>query len=85
MDFYKEAVIIVEREVDLESLENTFIPNVFRDHTWAPFLKGLVEVHDILIQKFLSNVLVEGDHLNCWVRGNEFSISTMSIQYLLQI
>ena len=83
MDFYKEAVIIVEREVDLESLENTFIPNVFRDHIWAPLLTSLVEVHDILIQKFLTNALVEGDHLNCWVRGNEFSISTMSIQYLL--
>ena len=32
-DFYKEAVIIVEREVDLGSLENTFILNVFRDLT----------------------------------------------------
>ena len=28
---------------------------------------------------------MEGDQLNCWVKGNEFSISTMSIQYLLQI
>lgn len=79
LEFYKKAVIIVERKVDLESLESTFIPNVFKDHTWAPLLTGLVEVHDILIQNFLSNTLVEGNHLNCWVKGKEFSISTMSI------
>ena len=65
MDFYKEAVIIVEREVDLESLENTFIPNVFRDHIWAPLLTSLVEVHDILIWELFSNALIKGDHLNC--------------------
>ena len=33
MDFYREAVIIVEREVDHGSLVNTFIPDVFRDCT----------------------------------------------------
>lgn len=79
-EFYKEVMIIVERKVDLESLESTFILCVFRDHTWAPLLTGLVQVHDILIQKFLLNALVEGDHLYRWVRGNEFSISTMSTQ-----
>ena len=85
MDFYKEAVIIVEREVDLGSLENSFIPNVFRDCTWASLLTGAVEVHNILIQEFFSNAFEEGDHLNCWVKGKEFSISTLSIQNLLRI
>ena len=28
---------------------------------------------------------MEGDHLNCWLRGKEFFISTLSIQNLLQI
>ena len=78
-------MIIVEREVDLGFLENTFIPNMFRDRTWAPLLTGTVEVHDILIWEFFSDAFKEGDHLNCWVRGNEFSISTLSIQNLLQI
>ena len=84
-EFYKEVVIIVEREVDLESLECTFIPDMFRDRSWAFLLIGLVEVHNILIQEFFSNALMERDHLNCWVRGKEFSILTMSIQNLLQI
>ena len=32
-EYYKDAVIIMEREVDLPSLENTSILDVFRDHT----------------------------------------------------
>ena len=32
-EFYKEAISIVKREVDLKSLESTFIPDVFKDHT----------------------------------------------------
>ena len=79
MDFYKEAMIIVEREVDLGFLENTFIPNMFRDRTWAPLLTGTVEVHDILNWEFFSDAFKEGDHLNCWVRGKEFTVSAMSI------
>ena len=33
LEYYKDAVIIVERKVDFGSLEGTFIPDVFRDHT----------------------------------------------------
>jgi len=71
--------------VDLESLQNTFILDVFRDGTWAPLLTGSVEVHDILIWEFFLNALVEGVHFDYWVRGKEFSISTISIRNLLQI
>ena len=78
-EFYKDAVIIMERDVDFGSLEGTFIPNVFRDRTWAPLLTCLVDVHHILIREFFSNAIVEGDHLNCWVRGKEFTILAMSI------
>ena len=67
------------REVDFGSLEGTFTPNVFRDRTWNPPLTCLVDVHHILIWEFFLNAIVEGDHLNCWVRGKEFTISAMSI------
>ncbi|KAL0001268.1 hypothetical protein SO802_015049 [Lithocarpus litseifolius] len=73
------------REVDFESLEGTFIPDVFRYRTWAPLFMSLVDVHHILIQEFFLNAIVEGDHLNCWVRGKEFTVSAMSIQNFLQI
>ena len=63
--FYKDAVIIVEREVDLPSLENTCIPDVFKECTWAPLLTGSVDVHHVLVQEFFSNAVVKGDRLNC--------------------
>ena len=71
--------------MDLRSLEGTFIPDVFTNHTWAPLLISSVDVHHILIQEFFSNAKMEGDHFNCWVRRKEFTVSTMSIQNFLQI
>ena len=59
MEYYKDAVIM-EREVDQRSLEGTFILVVFRDHTWAPLLTSLVDVHYILVREFFSNAIVEG-------------------------
>ena len=64
IEFYNEAVIIVEREVNLESLSYTFILEVFGDKVWGPFLIGFGIVCDSLIQEFLSNAIMEGDHLN---------------------
>lgn len=82
---YKDVVIIVQREVDLPSLKSIFIPDVFKNCTWAPLLTGSVDVHHILVWEFFSNAVMEGDHLNCWVRGKEFTVSAMSIQNFLQI
>ena len=77
-------MIIVEREVNLESLSYTFIPEVFRDRVWGPFLTGFGIVYDPLIREFFSNAIMEGDQLNCWIRGTKFSVSPTSIQNLLQ-
>ena len=38
LDHYKRAPIILERVVDLKSLEGTFIPNVFKERTWTKLL-----------------------------------------------
>ena len=42
-------------------------------------------VHHVLVREFFSNAIMEGDHVNCWVRRKEFTVSTMSIQNFLQI
>ena len=34
-DYYKKAPIILERTVELESLEHTFIPDVYKERTWT--------------------------------------------------
>ena len=49
LEYYKDAIIIVEREVNLPSLEGIFIPDVFKDPTWAPLLTGSMYVHHILV------------------------------------
>ena len=38
IDHYKNATIIMERGVDIESLENTFIPEAFKERTWTKLL-----------------------------------------------
>ena len=37
-DCYKDRTIIMERVVQLETLEGTFIPEVFKDRTWTKLL-----------------------------------------------
>ena len=70
-DHYKRALIVLKRTVDIESLWNTFIPEVFRERTWTKLLNPMVDVYDCIIRKFFANAFVEGDHINCWV-GGEF-------------
>ena len=39
-DCYKRATIIMERVVRMETLENTSIPEVFKERTWTKFLNS---------------------------------------------
>ena len=42
---YKRATIIMERVVKLETLEDTFIPKVFKERTWTKLLNPVVIVY----------------------------------------
>ena len=66
-DIYSGAVIIVEREVNLESLSHTFILDVFIERAWSKLLSGFARVWEPITQKFFANDRVEDEHLNCWV------------------
>ena len=85
IDHYKWAPIVPERIVDLESLEGTFISDVFKERTWTKLLNPVGDVFENIIREFFANAIVEGDHINCWLRGREFSISRESIQEVLEI
>ena len=85
LDHYKWAPIILERAKDLESLEGTFIPDVFKKRTWTKLLNPMDDVFEDIIREFFVNAIVEGDHINCWLRGRKFSISRESIQEVLEI
>ena len=62
-DCYKEATIIMERVVHLESLEGTFIPEVFKERTWTKLLNPVEVVYLEIIREFFSNATVDGDHI----------------------
>ena len=42
-------------------------------------------VYEDVIQEFYVNAFVEGDHINYWLKGREFSITRDSIQDVLEI
>ena len=77
-DCYKRATIIMERVVRMETLEDTCIPDVFKERTWTKLLNLSGNVYLEIIKEFFSNA-VDGDHINCWVRHKEFVITRESI------
>jgi len=84
-DYYKRALIILERTVELESLEHTFIPEVFKERTWTKLLNPMGNVLVEIIREFFANAFVEGDRINCWLRGREFYVTRESIQGILEV
>ena len=83
-DCYKEATIIMERVVHFESLEGTFILEVFRERTWTKLLNPVEVVYSEIIREFFSNAAVDGDRIECWVRHKEFVITKEIIQDFLE-
>ena len=84
-DCYKRATIIMERVVKLDTLEDTFIPEVFKERMWTKLLNLVGVVYSEFVKEFFSNASVEGDHIDCWVRHKEFVIRRDSIQEFLEI
>ena len=62
---YKDKTIIMERVVQLESLEGTFIPEVFKERTWTKLLNPVRVVYSEIIKEFFSNAIVNGDRIEC--------------------
>ena len=55
----------MERVVKLETLEDTFIPEVFKERTWTKLLNLVGVVYSEIIKDFFSNASLEGDHIDC--------------------
>ena len=84
-DCYKGATIIMEKVVHLESFEGTFIPEVFKERTWTKLLNPVEVVYSKIIREFFSNVAIDGDRIECWVRHKEFMITREIIQDFLEV
>ena len=64
-DWYKRAKIIMERFVKLDTLEDTFILDMFKERTWMKLLTPNGSVYSEIIKEFFSNASVDGNHINC--------------------
>ena len=84
-DCYKRATIIMERVVQLDTLEDMFIPDVFKESTWMKLLTLTGNVYSKIIKEFFSNASVDKDQINCWVRHKEFVITRDSTQDFLEV
>ena len=84
-DCYKRAMIIMERVVKLDTLEDTCITAVFKEGTWTKLLNLRGVVYSEIIKEFFSNASVKGDYIDCWVRHKEFVITRESIQEFLEV
>ena len=71
--------------MELESLEHTFIPEVFKQRTWTKLLNPMGNVHAEIIREFFFNAVVEGGRISCWLRGRKFYVTRESIQEILEI
>ena len=84
-DCYNKATIIMEMVVQLESLRDTFILEVFKERTWTKLLNPVGVVYSEIIKEFFSNAVVDGNCIECWVRHKEFVITREIIQDFLEI
>ena len=64
-DCYNKATIIMEKVIQLESLKDTFIPEVFKERTWTKLLNPVGIVYSEIIKEFFSNAVVDGDRIEC--------------------
>ena len=64
-DCYKDKTIIMGRVVQLESLEGTFIREVFKERTWTKLLNPVGVVYLEIIREFFSNAIVNQDRIEC--------------------
>ena len=64
-DCYKDKTIIMERVVQMQSLEDTFLLEVFKDRTWTKLLNPSGVVYSEIIKEFFSNASVDENHIDC--------------------
>ena len=84
-DCYKRATIIIERVVQLDTLKDPCILEMFKERTWTKLSNPSGVLYSKNIKEFFSNTSVDGDHINCWVRHKEFVITRESIQEFLEV
>ena len=74
-NYFWDAPLLVEKVVDQSSLLDTNIPTWFATKDWNFILSNLEDAYENLVKEFDANAIVEGEEINCWVRGKRFSVT----------
>ena len=83
--YFRDAPLLVERVIDQSSLLNTNIPIWFATKDWKFILSNLKDAYENLVKEFYANAIVEGEEINCWVRGKRFSVTPVYLADILHI
>ena len=67
----------------LDDLQNFFIPSCFEGWSWAKLLGEFPRICDPLIREFYANALLKEEHIECRVRGHEFTFDIEDIDAML--
>ena len=70
--------------MDLVDLKDYFIPSCFEERGWKKLLGDLLGVCEPLIKEFYANAILRNDYIDCWVRGNEFTLEVGNIDGVLR-
>ena len=84
-NYFRDTTPIVERVVNQPSLHETNILIWFATKDWKFLLFDLVVAYVNMVREFYANAIVEGDELNCWVRGKSFFMSPVYLADILHI
>ena len=67
-NYFREALLLVERAIERASLLDTKISKWFATKNWNYLLSNLDDAYENMVKEFYANAIVEGDELKCWVR-----------------
>ena len=69
--------------MDLIDLKDYFILRCFAEKGWEKLLGDLLEVCEPLIREFYANAIFRNNYIDCWVKGNEFTLEVENIDDIL--
>ena len=69
--------------MDLVDLKDYLILRCFAEKGWEKLLGDLLEVCEPPIREFYANAIFRNNYIDCWVKGNEFTLEVENIDDIL--
>ena len=64
-NYFREALLLVEKAVKQASLLETKIPKWFATKDWNYLLSNLEDAYENMVKEFYANAIFEGEELKC--------------------